>query len=341
MNTCPAIKTDGNVCGRHCRPNSRWCGTHGRIAAIRGEHGLIVPLEVITLRRQAVERRRDSRRRRIHRMVWFTISDALEHATGWPLGGQPVRDFHVAQTVQEPFRTYFTQLFPRIQELIADVYRDAGGTLGRAQAIANQIVLEAPRNHPAAPAPQPGELANFAHDRQNVHTTVAVRQTKDIIDRVLRIAVPAEYKSPNLKTMSEVIGQCPLNKPSAKQFADKYCADEDIYDYGPGIYARVTDSVWQFIRASPHKTDLCNILALEMNDSVGMCAQGNLTRLCNILAGYLEGVNMETQAEQLQRRMAEVSKIENDTDRLAQGRELLRELAIPDVEWQPWLDALV
>ena len=140
--------------------------------------------------------------------------------------------------------------------------------------------------------------------------------------------------------MGEIVLECPLTKKAAWQFSSKYCADEDIYEYGAGIYARVTDCVWQYIKNSPDKADLCKIFAQELQDSVGMCAQGNLTRLCNVLAGYLDGINMETQGEQLQRRMALLMDLNDPAVRLAQGRALLAELAVPVDQHVAWLEAL-
>lgn len=272
---------------------------------------------------------------------------------------------------------YLGRIFPRMNEIVAGIYdgtrenpivdaivlaeeirRDAPARPNLPPLILpplnlQQLILEeqiqVARGILNIPMPPPaprlralpqGELARFVQDNQNVHTEVSVRQTKDVIACVLRIPVPAEYKSPSLKTMGEIVLECPMTKKAAFQFTSKYCADEDIYEYGAGIYARVTDCVWQYIKNSPDKADLCKIFAQEMEDSIGMCAQGNLTRLCNVLSGYLEGVNMESTGEQLQRRMALLMEVDRPEDRLAQGRALLEELHIPNAEWRAWLDAL-
>ena len=120
----------------------------------------------------------------------------------------------------------------------------------------------------------------------------------------------------------------------------RYCSDEDIYDCGPGIYARILNCIWQFIKASEHKDDLCVILRSEMEDNIGMCAQGNLSRLCNILSGYMESLVVETTAEQLQRRMGEIAA-SDATDKTTQALKLLQELSIPSQEWGVWLEPLI
>jgi hypothetical protein len=137
------------------------------------------------------------------------------------------------------------------------------------------------------------ELERFASDPQNVHTTEAVKKVKEIIEKVLEVPVPAEYKWNIVecsKTPGEIILECKLTPKAAWQMSAMYCADSEIYDMGKGIYGRVLDCVWQFILKSEHKEDLCRILKSELQDNIGMCAQGNLSRLANILAGYMDGV---------------------------------------------------
>jgi hypothetical protein len=93
--------------------------------------------------------------------------------------------------------------------------------------------------------------------------------------------------------------------------AAKYCNNEDIYDMGPGIYAKVLNSVWQFIKNSEHSDDLKKILASELVDSVGMCAQGNLSRICNVLTGYMDGLDVRSDREVLGDKMAQLRNIED------------------------------
>ena len=157
---------------------------------------------------------------------------------------------------------------------------------------------------------------------------------------VLAIPVPDEYQTESLKTVGEIILNCKLSKQAAVQMTTRYCSDDSIYEYGPGIYARVLNSVWQFILGSEHKDDLCAILRSEMEDNINMCAQGNLSRLCNILSGYMDSLVVETTAEQLQRRMAEI--VASDaTDKTTQALKLLQELTIPSQEWGAWLEPLI
>jgi len=190
----------------------------------------------------------------------------------------------------------------------------------------NQIVL-------------PAGLALIANDRQNVHTELVVNKVKETINTVLQIAVPPEYQTETLKTSGEIILECKLSKKAAWQMMAKYCGDEDIYEMGEGIYARVLNSVWQYIKASPDAEDLKKILAAEMEDNIGMCAQGNLSRLCNILSGYVEGMDMKSKNEILGERIAALMGIDI-SERATQVQAILRELMVPHEEWHVWMEPL-
>ena len=190
-----------------------------------------------------------------------------------------------------------------------------------------------------------GELARLAGDRQNVHTSVVVKQTKDIVKKIREIPVPEEYRwDPEVcsKTPGEIITECKLKQAAAWQMVSQYAQDVAIYDIEIGIYGKVLDSMWQFVKAHPEKESLISIIRTELNDSVGMCAQGNLTRICNVLAGYLEGVgSQESLSERLGRLMAPLMDIEDEGDRFQKAAVILRENKVPYKDWHVWLTPLL
>ena len=188
-------------------------------------------------------------------------------------------------------------------------------------------------------------LANFANDRQNVHTTAAVTQTLKIVNEILKIPVPEEYKwnmKSVSKTMSEIISECNLSPASAWQMVAKYCSDETIYDLVPGVYGKVLDSVWQYIKSSPDKEDLKKILTSEMRDNIGMCAQGNLSRLTNILAGYVDCIVVEeTIADKLGRMLPPLMEVNDIPRRLDHAARIFKEVGLPNDQWEAWAYGLL
>jgi hypothetical protein len=76
-----------------------------------------------------------------------------------------------------------------------------------------------------------------------------------------------------------------------------------------------------------------------MIDNVGMCAQGNLSRICNILAGYMEGVGaQESLSELLGRLLPPLMAIEDATERIRQACVILSENKVPQSEWDTWME---
>jgi hypothetical protein len=122
----------------------------------------------------------------------------------------------------------------------------------------------------------------------------------------------------------------------------QYAQDTAIYDIEEGIYGKVLDSVWQYIKISPEKEELCRVLKQEMEDNIGMCAQGNLSRTCNILAGYMDGIgSQESVVEKLGRLLPPLLKIPVLWTRLHTAFQILREHNIPKDEWEAWTDPLL
>lgn len=206
-----------------------------------------------------------------------------------------------------------------------------------------QVILPPP---PPAPVQRPlgRELEDFSGDKQNVHRKTTVDQTIEIVKRVLKIPVPENYRW-NTETLSktpgEIIVACKLTPKAGMMMMDKYSHDDDVYELGKGIYGKVLDSVWQYISKSNDKESMCVILRQELQDNIGMCAQGNLSRLCNALAGYMEGIeDIESVSEKLGRLIPPLMNIENETERIERAKNILQDIQLPTEEWNDWLDAL-
>jgi hypothetical protein len=208
-----------------------------------------------------------------------------------------------------------------------------------------ELMMEPPRPIPPPKPKKDNELEKFVKDKQNVHTSAAVNQTKQIIETILKIDVPASYKW-NMKrcskTPGEIISECRLSIDSSRTMMDKYTMDDNIYELGNGIYGRVLDCVWQYIKKSEDKKTLCKILKTELEDNIGMCQQGNLSRLANVLAGYLEGIgSCESLAEILGREFPKLWDIEDEDERVAAGNAILDRLVVKDEKVRnDWIGSL-
>lgn len=191
---------------------------------------------------------------------------------------------------------------------------------------------------------EPRTLADFAADAQNIHTVEAVNHTKEMIELIRKIPVPEEYQwnmGKISKTMTDILSQCDLTPASVWQMTAKYCSDDTIYDLENGIYGKVLDSVWQYIIKSEHKDDLIKILKTELADNIGMCAQGNLSRLCNVLTGYLDGLSPEVDRHaQFCDRMAKISEMDDMIEQYILAFRLFDKYGTSKEDIVHWLDAL-
>jgi hypothetical protein len=120
-----------------------------------------------------------------------------------------------------------------------------------------------------------------------------------------------------------------------------YYSDEKIYNLKAPTYRLVLDGIWHYISDQKEdiKKDILDRMSQELEDNIGMCAQGNLSRLINILSGFMDGLKQEYK-ESLQDKMAKISKIENKDSRIKKAKETLKKDKIPEDQWYSWLEAM-
>lgn len=344
---CTAIKTTGHKCTVHAIANTPLCRLHQTLKAHSGPNTFAHKQLSLTQRAAllALNTAYDTR-----------IIDAR-------LNNLPHHQLNVERNValadmRAEHRMAKRDLLRRQQELIdatgidpdaeANARRRALQVAANARRMAERArIIEARAvraNWEAQIAGRGRALGQFAADPQNVHTSEAVRQTKDIVARVLQIPVPVEYRWHPIhasKTPFEIGLECKLSQRAAWQMMSQYAQDVSIYDIEPGIYGKVLDCVWQYVKGSADKDDLCAIVRQELQDNVGMCAQGNLSRVCNILAGYMDGVAPpESTADKLGRLLPPLATIDDAYDRFIQAAAILKDNNVPRDHWHAWMDAL-
>ena len=222
---------------------------------------------------------------------------------------------------------------------MAEADRDAGILLQ------NIIARELADIRLAVPAGRAGGLAGFVADPQNIHTTATVQMTTTNIKILLDIPVPAEYKW-NRQTVSmtpfEIGMKCKLTHQATGEMMARYMSEDRVYDLCHGTYGRAMDGMWQFVKKSDDAESLYKIIKREMEDNVGMCAQGNLSRICNILAGYLEGIGAEKEsiATILGRLLPPLMDVADVDERRRQARAIMSVHDVDDMTQGTWLEAL-
>jgi hypothetical protein len=364
MPECIAIKINGTICGRTLTGENQTnrCKLHDNVVQMKGPH-TVARFELLYVQRKQIrdfdanyherwrviqgeERRILTEEYRIQRATMLathmrqgTDLNRTQREQIRVTGVNP--DAVARQRQQERQDLLFARRVARQEEQRIDNQINIINRVINNINLNNIDVRVDNRVQAAAPV---GELAQFASDPQNVHTTETIKKVKEIIEKVLTVPVPTEYKwniTECSKTPGEIILECKLSPKATWQMSAMYCADSEIYEMGKGIYGRVLDCVWQFILKSEHKADLCRILKSELQDNIGMCAQGNLSRLANILAGYMDGVkSQESISEILGRELPPLMEIEDAGLRMIQFIEKMQENNVPPKDWLEWAEPL-
>jgi hypothetical protein len=188
-------------------------------------------------------------------------------------------------------------------------------------------------------------VPQFHADPQNIHRAETVNEVvKKTIQKVITIPVPEEYgwnMTAISKTPGEIIAECKLSIPAGRLLIDKYTSEETIYDMVPGIYGKTLDSVWQFVKGHEDKSLLIKTLKTELEDNIGMCAQGNLSRLCNVLQGYVDELSVPPVAEILGDLFPPLMEIESADERRERALQIMRTHNVPDDQQDDWLNSLM
>ena len=186
------------------------------------------------------------------------------------------------------------------------------------------------------------DLRAFANDPQSVHRSSVQNTTQRVIQQILAREVPADqvavfeinadlanpdiinWRNENLKlTVIEM-------------FNDEYFTLEAF----SVKYGDVVDRVWAFIRAHGERIELTVRLAQELCEGRGMCANGKMARLVNVLQGYDESLDVEPPREMFQSAIAALMS-RPLAEREARARELFVEYRIPAEEHDVWLEPLL
>ena len=176
------------------------------------------------------------------------------------------------------------------------------------------------------------DLRAFAFDTQSVHRSSTQTAMETSLARLCTIPLPAD-----MEALGEFLS-----------LEDTLIPDALLSDYATLTislksqticYATAFNHLWAYIRSHEHKGELVKRLSEEIRDGVGMCANGRLARLMNVVEGYMEGVSTTSRKELFQNRMAVIAKMEKSAQWEA-ATKAFQEFEIPEGERGTWLEAL-
>lgn len=203
--------------------------------------------------------------------------------------------------------------------------------------------------HPAIAAQQvrPAGLAALARDAQNVHTAVVVEQTNKGLEKLLDASKNARaMRTPEwfaAKWLIRGYGQWNVVQRVVNDMlhwhTQAYCKTANDY-----LYRRTLDGLYltiQNIKDSETRIELYKRVFEECHESVGMCCEGHISRMCNVLVGFDETFAPPVPfGEILQNKMAAIAALEVETDeKVRQATAFFNEFAVPEPERAAWLEA--
>jgi hypothetical protein len=114
-----------------------------------------------------------------------------------------------------------------------------------------------------------------------------------------------------------------------------------------GIFGKLMDSVWQHVKNLEDPASLKQIVKEELEMNIGTCAQGNLTRVANILVGILDGLDPQEES-----RLEKIGKAINEVRRTLTTAMTRSQIVLATMkvlvpfhmtaeEMKPWVDAVL
>ena len=188
-------------------------------------------------------------------------------------------------------------------------------------------------------------LAGLAEDGQNVHTQAVVNQTNDGITIIRNTEVPEGQK-----TIDEIFNAWIIAVPECVEILSPVYEDmrkwgncRTIIKKNDWEYRKTLRGIWAKIKTyeGDIRLELTKRLWEECYESVGMCAQGHLSRLANVLVGFDETIKPPSSNKQyFQERIADLSRKDLSTDeKIRLATELMDEVELPQDERAAWLEA--
>ncbi len=197
---------------------------------------------------------------------------------------------------------------------------------------------------PLPPPPPPVELP-FAADSQNVHRKEVSVQTNKATKFLMKIKLPKQRQNELWKVLAAgflrfgtgdmgfyagVIFDVSvwLKKTTCRELNDK-------------LYRELLYRLIVYIQNSEHRDELFKRLWEECCDSLGMCCEGHISRLCNVLVGYVEGLDPPIGLGELtQHKMAAIAASDlTEEAKRQQANEFFDTHAVPAAERVAWLEA--
>jgi hypothetical protein len=189
-------------------------------------------------------------------------------------------------------------------------------------------------------------LAAIARDAQNVHTRVVTDQTNAATEKLLAIKVPEAQQTE--KTLALVwLGGLKVSYASFLRVANdinRWFNVKDCRAVDDNLYRKLLRGLVALIMSEKddeRKSELWRRMWEECYEAAGMCCEGHISRLCNVLVGFDEAFKPPVPfGEILQSKMAAIAKLDaSEEEKRRQAESFFDEYGTPAAERAAWLEA--
>ena len=204
---------------------------------------------------------------------------------------------------------------------------------------ANPVIVHPP------PAVVP-RLGMLARDAQNVHTRVVTDQTNTATEKLLAVKVPESQQTE--KALAVVwLGGMNIGYSAFLRVANdvnRWFNTKDCRTIGDNMYRRLLRGLVALIGSEKdpeRKAEMYRRAWEECHESVGMCCEGHISRLCNVLVGFDEAFQPPVAfGEILQSKMAAIAGLDaSEEEKRRQANAFFDEHGTPAEERVAWLEA--
>jgi len=205
-----------------------------------------------------------------------------------------------------------------------------------------QDLIETWRIDAASRPPLP-PLAKLAMDKESIHTSAAMNQQVRTRDILFAIPVPSTQR-----TMNEIINAWTVSLGYSKKIERvkndmlNWARKSLIVVEGDYLYRRFLRHLWTKIVADKENYEILLMrLWEECSEAVGTCAMGHINRLCNVMAGIVDGIMSPLDPkESFQDEMSRISRLELSVEeKQRQAVAIMDQYAIMAEERDSWLSA--
>lgn len=206
-----------------------------------------------------------------------------------------------------------------------------------------------PIENVAHPPRRNDRLDVIANDRQNVHTTPVTNQTNAGVEKILKVEIPKDQDTQRTLTNEWLFGMPDGKSPAFNTYlkvindVNRWFLTRTCRAMNDDLYRNVLRGTVALINQSPKEIqkELFIRLWQECLESVDMCCEGHITRLCNVFVGFDDAFKPPIPfGEILQNKMSAIaSSEESEEEKKRQANAFFDEYAVPQVERVAWLDA--